>query len=56
VAEAECATSTRFAQTGGALERKYRPEIERRFARELAALKSFELNAIPKARRILADA
>jgi len=56
VTEAECATSTRFSRTSGALERRYRPEIERRFARELGALKSFELTAIPRARRVLADA
>ncbi|GAA2080709.1 hypothetical protein [Actinomadura alba] len=56
VTEAECATSARFSQTSGALERRYRPEIERRFARELDALKSFELKAIPRARRVLADA
>ncbi|MBC6462462.1 hypothetical protein [Actinomadura sp. HBU206391] len=56
VTEAECATSTRFARTIGALERRHRPEIERRFAHELDALKSFELKAIPQARRVLADA
>jgi hypothetical protein len=56
VTEAQCATSTRFFQTSGALERRYRPEIERRFARELGALKSFELKAFPRARRVLADA
>jgi hypothetical protein len=56
VTEAECATSTRFSLTSGALERRYRPEVERRFARELGALKSFELKAVPRARRVLADA
>lgn len=54
VTEARCADSTRFSQTGDALERRYRPEIERRFARELKALNSFEHKAIPRARRILA--
>lgn len=54
--EAECATSTGFAQTIGALERSYRPQIERRFARELDALKSFERNAIPRARQTLIGA
>ncbi|HEU5160075.1 MAG TPA: hypothetical protein VFU43_23965 [Streptosporangiaceae bacterium] len=53
-AEAKCATSTGFSQTIGALERRYRPEIERRFARELDALKSFERRAIPRARQTLA--
>lgn len=52
--EAECATSTGFSQTIGALEHRYRPEIERRFARELDALKSFERKAVPRARQTLA--
>lgn len=52
--EAECATSTGLAQTIGALKRRYRPEIERRFARELDALQSFERKAIPRARQTLA--
>lgn len=55
VTEAECGTSTGFSKTSAALERKYRPEIERRFARELDALKSFELKALPRAKRVLAE-
>ncbi|MFI0408264.1 hypothetical protein [Actinomadura sp. 3N508] len=52
--EAECAASTGFSRTTGALERRYRPEIERRFARELDALRSFEHRAVPRARQALA--
>jgi hypothetical protein len=48
VTEAECGTSTGFAKTSAALERRYRPEIERRVAREHDALKSFELKAFPE--------
>ncbi|MGH3239539.1 MAG: hypothetical protein ACRDNL_04110 [Spirillospora sp.] len=55
VTEAECAVSTGFSQAVGALERRYRPEVERRFARELDALKSFEREALPRARKTLAD-
>lgn len=54
--EAGCASSTGFAQTIAGLERRYRPKIERRFARELEALKSFEREAIPRARQTLTDA
>ncbi|MGI5170150.1 hypothetical protein ACQEU3_37940 [Spirillospora sp. CA-253888] len=55
VAEAECATSTGFSRAADALHRRYRTEIEGRFARELDALKSYERDAAPRARRILAD-
>ncbi|WFE53326.1 hypothetical protein [Micromonospora sp. WMMD1155] len=55
-AEAECATSSGLSQTIDALERRYRPEIERRFARELDALRSFEREAVPRARKTLANA
>jgi hypothetical protein len=51
--EAECANSTGFPQTIGALERRCRPGIERRFARELETLRSFERRAIPPARHAL---
>ncbi|RKR92940.1 hypothetical protein BDK92_7429 [Micromonospora pisi] len=54
--EAECAGSTGFSRTIGALEGRYRPEIERRFAREIEGLRSFEREAIPRARQALADA
>ena len=53
--EAVCAVSSTLPQIIRSLERKYRPEIEKRFALELKALESFEQEAIPMARQILAD-
>lgn len=54
VAEAACGSSTGFAATSAALERTFRPKIERRFAPELDALKSFKHKALPRARQVLA--
>lgn len=55
VAEAECAVSTGFSRVVHALDRKYRPEIERRFARERDALNRYERGAAPRARHVLSN-
>lgn len=55
VTEAECTTSTGFSRTLRTLKHRYQTQTERRFARELTALKSYELQAMPRARRALAD-
>jgi hypothetical protein len=52
--EARCAVSTGFSQAIGVLEARYRPQTERRFARELHALNSFEHAALSRARQALA--
>lgn len=54
VAEATCASTTGLSQNIRAMERSYRPRVQRRFADEQAALSSYEQRAVPVARRVLA--
>lgn len=52
--EAACAKTTGLTKTIRSLEKSYRPQVERRFARERKALESYERQAVPRARQILA--